>query len=61
MSHGGVHRQPLRCWIVAGDEVDIDEIVSGRRAPVAEQHVLGIRERQRPLQQQIVEEMNLGD
>ena len=33
----------------------------GRRAPVSQQHVLHIRERQRPLQQRIVVEINLAD
>ena len=33
----------------------------GRRAPVSEQHVLDVRERQRPLQQRIVVEIDLAD
>ena len=40
---------------------DVNEVLPGRRAPVAEQHVLDVRERQRPLQQRIVVEINLAD
>ena len=42
-------------------EMDVDEVLAGRRAPVAQQHVLHVRERQRPLQQRIVVEINLAD
>ena len=42
-------------------QVRVDEVLPGRRAPVAEQHVLHVRERQRPLQQRIVVEIDLAD
>ena len=42
-------------------QVHVDEVLPGRRAPVSEQHVLHIRERQRPLQQRIVVEIDLAD
>ena len=42
-------------------QMDVDEILPGRRAPVSQQHVLDVRERQRPLQQRIVVEINLAD
>ena len=35
-------------------QVDVDEVLARRRAPVSQQHVLDVRERQRPLQQRIV-------
>ena len=41
-------------------QVHVDEILPGGRAPMAEQHVLHIRERQRPLEQWIVEEKDLA-
>src|ERR1051326_279732 len=41
-------------------QVDINEVLPGGRAPVPEQHVLHIRQCQRPLQQRIVAEINLG-
>src|SRR5450830_524579 len=37
-------------------QVYINEVLPGGRAPVSEQHVLHIRERQRPLQEWIVVE-----
>ena len=42
-------------------QVHVDEVLPGRRAPVAQQHVLHVRERQRPLQQRIVVEVDLAD
>ena len=42
-------------------QVRIDEVLPGRRAPVPQQHVLHIRERQRPLQQRVVVQINLAD
>ncbi len=42
-------------------QVHVDEVLSGGRTPVSQQHVLHIRERQRPLQQRIVVEINLPD
>jgi VIT family len=42
-------------------QVDVDEILPGGRAPVSQQHVLHIRERQRSLQQRIVIKINLPD
>ena len=42
-------------------QVHVDEVLPGGRAPVSQQHVLHIRERQRPLQQRIVVEINLAD
>ena len=42
-------------------QVDVDEVLPGGRAPVAQQHVLDVRERQRPLQQRIVVEIDLAD
>ena len=42
-------------------QVRVDEILPGGRAPVAQQHVLDVGERQRPLQQRIVVEINLAD
>jgi hypothetical protein len=42
-------------------QVDVDEILPGGRTPVSQQHVLHIRERQRPLQQRIVVKINLPD
>ncbi len=42
-------------------QVRIDEVLPRRRAPVPEQHVLHVRERQRPLQQRVVVEIDLAD
>ena len=42
-------------------QVRVNEVLPGRRAPVPQQHVLHVRERQRPLQQRIVVEINLAD
>ena len=42
-------------------QVHVDEVLPGGRAPVPEQHVLHVRERQRPLQQRIVVEIDLAD
>ena len=42
-------------------QVHVNEVLPGRRAPVSQQHVLHVRERQRPLQQRIVVEINLAD
>ena len=42
-------------------QVHINEILSRRRPPVAEQHVFHIRKRQWPLQQRIVVQINLPD
>ena len=42
-------------------QVHVDEVLTGRRAPVPEQHVLHVRERQRALQQRIVVEIDLPD
>ena len=42
-------------------QVHVNEVLPGGRAPVSQQHVLHIRERQRPLQQRIVVEINLAD
>ena len=42
-------------------QVHVDEVLPGRRAPVPQQHVLHVRERQRPLQQRIVVEIDLAD
>jgi hypothetical protein len=42
-------------------QVHINEVLAGRRAPVSQQHVLHIRERQRLLQQRIVVKVNLPD
>ena len=42
-------------------QVHVDEVLPGRRAPVPQQHVLHVRERQRPLQQRIVVKINLAD
>ncbi len=42
-------------------QMGIDEVLSGCRAPVPEQHVLHIRDRQRPPQQRIVVEKDLPD
>ncbi len=40
-------------------QVRIDEVLPRRRAPVPEQHVLDVRERERTLQQWIIREENL--
>ena len=40
-------------------QVDVDEVLPRGRAPVPEQHVLHIGERQRPLQKRIVTEVDL--
>jgi hypothetical protein len=42
-------------------QVDIDEVLPRRRPPVPEQHVLHIGEHQWPLQQRVVEEIDLPD
>ena len=42
-------------------QVDVDEILSRRRSPMAEQHVLDVRERERPLEQGIIQQINLGN
>ena len=42
-------------------QVHVDEVLPGGRAPVSQQHMLHIRERQRPLQQRIVVKINLAD
>ena len=42
-------------------QVRINEVLARGRAPVPQQHVLHIRERQRPLQQRIVVKINLAD
>ena len=42
-------------------QVHVDEVLPRGRAPVPQQHVLHIRERQRPLQQRIVVEIDLAD
>ena len=42
-------------------QVRVDEVLPGGRAPVSQQHVLHIRERQRPLQQRIVVKIDLAD
>ena len=42
-------------------QMHVNEVLPGRRAPVSQQHVLHIRERQRPLQQRIVVKINLAD
>ena len=42
-------------------KVRVNEVLPGGRAPVSQQHVLHVRERQRPLQQRIVVEINLAD
>ena len=42
-------------------QMHVDEVLPRRRAPVPQQHVLYIRERQRPLQQRIVVKINLAD
>ena len=42
-------------------QVHVDEVLPGGRAPVSQQHVLHVRERQRPLQQRIVVKINLAD
>jgi len=39
----------------------VDEVLPGGRAPVPQQHVLDVRQGQRPLQQRIVIEINLSD
>src|SRR5271157_1628133 len=41
-------------------QVCVDEVLSGGGAPVSQQHVLHIRQSQRPLQQRIVVEINLA-
>ena len=42
-------------------QVGVDEVLPGGCAPVPQQHVLYVRERQRPLEQRIVVEINLAD
>ena len=42
-------------------QVHVNKVLPGGRAPVSQQHVLHIRERQRPLQQRIVVKINLAD
>jgi len=42
-------------------QVYVNEVPPRGRAPVSQQHVLHIRERQRPLQQRIVGKINLAD
>ena len=40
-------------------QVRVNEVLAGGRAPVSQQHVLHIRERQRSLQQRVVVKINL--
>jgi hypothetical protein len=42
-------------------QVHVNEVLPGGRAPVSQQHMLHIAERQRPLQQGIVVEVDLPD
>ena len=42
-------------------QVRVDEVLPRRRAPVAEQHVLNVREGERPPEQRVVAEINLAD
>ena len=42
-------------------QVSVDKILSRRRPPVAQQHVLHVFEIQRSLQQRIIVEINLTD
>ena len=42
-------------------QVHVDEVLPRRRAPVAEQHVLDVAERERPPQQRVVAEIDLAD
>src|ERR1035437_3422519 len=68
----GNHRRAAVAW--AGDvnhvevvflddpvQVHVDEVLPRRRAPMSQQHALHIGERQRPLQQRIVVQINLAD
>ena len=41
-------------------QVHVDEVLSGGRSPVPQQHVLHIRERQRPLEQRVIVEIDLA-
>src|SRR5579872_3978603 len=40
-------------------QMHVNEVLSGSRAPVSQQHVLHVRQRQRALQQRIVEQVDL--
>ena len=42
-------------------QVDIDEVLPGRRAPVAQEHPLHVRQHQRPPQERVVAEIDLAD
>ena len=42
-------------------QVRVNEVLPGGRAPVSQQHVLHVRELQRPLQQRIVVEIDLAN
>jgi hypothetical protein len=42
-------------------QVGVNEILAGRRAPVAEQHAFHVRQHQRPFQQRIVVKKDLPD
>ena len=42
-------------------QMDVDEILSRGGSPVAEQHVLDVRECEWPLEQRIAEKINLRD
>jgi hypothetical protein len=42
-------------------QMHIDKVLSWRRPPVSQQHVFHVRERQRPLQQRVVVQINLTD
>ena len=42
-------------------QMDVDEVLAGGGAPVAEQHALDVRQDQRPFQQGVVVEINLAD
>ena len=42
-------------------QVHVDEVLSGGRAPVPQQHALDVRQRQRPLHQGVVVEVDLAD
>ena len=42
-------------------QMHVNEVLPGGRTPMAQQHMLHVREYQRPLQQRIVVEINLAD
>ena len=42
-------------------QVHVDEVLPGGRAPMSQQHVLDIRQRQRSLQQRIIVQVDLAD